>query len=128
MARELEPLTKFTEYDLHVHIPAGATPKDGPSGGITLLSSILSVLTGRPINAEYAMTGEINLRGKVMPIGGVKEKLIASRRSGLKTLIFPKENTRDYDELPPYLKKGLKVHFVTHYDEVYKIAFGKKGR
>ena len=86
---------KFTEYDLHIHIPAGATPKDGPSGGITLLSSILSVLTDRPINASYAMTGEINLRGKVMPIGGVKEKVLAAKRNNIKTVILPRQNKND---------------------------------
>lgn len=86
---------RFTEYDLHIHIPAGAVPKDGPSGGITLLSSILSVLTNRPINAKFAMTGEINLRGKLMPIGGVKEKILAAKRNHIETVILPAQNKND---------------------------------
>lgn len=86
---------RFTDYDLHIHIPAGAVPKDGPSGGITLLSSILSVLTNRPINAKFAMTGEINLRGKLMPIGGVKEKILAAKRNHIETVILPIQNKND---------------------------------
>lgn len=86
---------RFTDFDLHIHIPAGAVPKDGPSGGITLLSSILSVLTNRPINAKYAMTGEINLRGKLMPIGGVKEKILAAKRNNIETVILPVQNKND---------------------------------
>ncbi len=115
----------FEKSEVHVHIPEGATPKDGPSAGITMVTALLSLLKKKPVLRDLGMTGELTLTGKVLPIGGVKEKLIASRRSGLKTLIFPKENVRDYDELPAYLKKGLKVHFVDHYDEVYKIAFSK---
>lgn len=115
--------TFFDKSQVHVHIPEGATPKDGPSAGITMVTALLSLIMDKPVLNDLGMTGEITLTGKVLPIGGVKEKLIASRRSGLTTLIFPKENIRDYDELPPYLKKGLKVHFVEHYDEVYKIAF-----
>ncbi|MFS8507063.1 MAG: hypothetical protein LVQ75_02940 [Candidatus Babeliales bacterium] len=86
---------KFIDYDLHIHLPAGAVPKDGPSGGITLLSSILSVLTNRPINAKFAMTGELNLRGKVMPIGGVKEKILAAKRNKIETVILPFQNKND---------------------------------
>ena len=86
---------RFTDFDLHIHIPAGAVPKDGPSGGITLLSSILSVLTNRPINAKFAMTGEINLRGKLMPIGGVKEKILAAKRNHIETVILPIQNKND---------------------------------
>src|SRR4029077_17138285 len=104
----------------------GATPKDGPSAGITMVSSLLSLLKNSPVRENLGMTGEITLTGKVLPIGGVKEKLIAARRSKVKVLIFPKDNQRDYDELPAYLKKGLKVHFVEHYDEVFRVAFSKK--
>ncbi|MCH9631723.1 MAG: Lon protease 2 [Chlamydiae bacterium] len=118
----------FSKSEIHMHIPEGATPKDGPSAGITMVTAMLSLILNKPILNDLGMTGELTLTGKVLPIGGVKEKLIASRRSGLKTLIFPKENSRDYDELPDYLKKGLKVHFVTHYDDVYKIAFSKRGK
>ncbi|HRW58734.1 MAG TPA: magnesium chelatase domain-containing protein, partial [Chlamydiales bacterium] len=116
----------FEKKQIHVHIPEGATKKDGPSAGITMVTSLLSLLLNKPVKDSLAMTGEITLTGKVLPIGGVKEKLIAARRAGMKTLIFPKDNLRDYEELPAYIKKGIKVHFVSHYDEVYDIAFNKR--
>jgi ATP-dependent Lon protease len=118
----------FEKSEVHMHIPEGATPKDGPSAGITMVTALLSLLKNKPVLNNLGMTGELTLTGKVLPIGGVKEKLIAARRSGLKTLIFPEENVRDYDELPDYLKKGLKVYFVNYYDEVYKIAFNTEGK
>ncbi len=108
---------KFTKYDLHIHVPAGAVPKDGPSAGITLLSSILSTLTGRPINASVAMTGELNLRGEVMPIGGVKEKLLAAKRNNLSTVIFPEENKNQW-ELIKDIVDDMNVIWVRHADEV----------
>lgn len=114
----------FPKSHVHMHIPEGATPKDGPSAGITMVTSLLSLLMRKPISDELGMTGELTLTGRVLPIGGVKEKVIASRRSGLKTLIFPEENKRDYEELPKEIKEGIKVHFVKTYDEVFKIAFG----
>lgn len=113
----------FEKSQLHLHIPEGATPKDGPSAGITMTTAILSLLLNLPIRNNLGMTGELTLTGRVLPIGGLKEKLIAARRSKVNVLIFPKENLRDYDELPEYLKKGLEVHFVDYYDEVFKIAF-----
>ena len=113
----------FENSSVHIHIPEGATPKDGPSAGVTMVTSLISLLTDTPIKEDLGMTGELTLKGRVLPIGGLKEKLIAARRSKLKTLIFPKENFRDYDELDDYLKKGLDVHFVDNYDEVYAIAF-----
>ena len=116
----------FEKSQIHIHIPEGATPKDGPSAGITMVTSLLSLLLDKPIRENLGMTGEITLTGKVLPIGGLKEKLIAARRSKVNVLIFPKENLRDYDELPEYLKKGLEVHFVDYYDEVFKIAFSQK--
>ncbi|MEN9343953.1 MAG: lon protease [Chlamydiota bacterium] len=116
----------FEKQQVHVHIPEGATPKDGPSAGITMVTAMLSLLLQKPVLQDLGMTGELTLTGKVLPIGGLKEKLIAAKRSGAKTLIFPKENQRDYDELPAYLKKGVKVHFVKHYDEVFDVAFSKK--
>lgn len=125
--REFAPKIEFFEKsEVHIHIPEGATPKDGPSAGITMTTALLSLLLDEPVKPDLAMTGELTLTGKVLPIGGLKEKLIAARRSGVKTLIFPDENQRDYDELPAYLKKGLKVHFVGYYNEVYHIAFEKK--
>ena len=116
----------FEKSQVHIHIPEGATPKDGPSAGVTMVTALISLLRNQPVLENLGMTGELTLTGKVLPIGGVKEKLIAARRSGVKTLIFPKENMRDYDELPGYIKKGLEVHFVDHYDEVFRVAFPKK--
>jgi len=116
----------FEKKQIHIHIPEGATPKDGPSAGVTMLTSLISLLRNQPVLQDLGMTGELTLTGKVLPIGGVKEKLIAARRSGVKTLIFPKENKRDFDELPAYIKKGLDVHFVDHYNEVFRVAFPKK--
>lgn len=120
--------TFFEKSQVHIHIPEGATPKDGPSAGITMVTALLSLLMDMPVLDNLAMTGELTLTGKVLAIGGVKEKLVASRRSGLKTLIFPKENMRDFDDLPAYIKKGLTLHFIEHYDEVFKIAFPGKER
>lgn len=116
----------FEKSQVHVHIPEGATPKDGPSAGVTMVTAMLSLLLDEPVLKDLGMTGELTLTGKVLVIGGVKEKLIAAKRSGAKILIFPKQNQRDYDELPSYVKKGIRVHFVQHYDEVFDVAFGKK--
>jgi len=115
--------TFFEQTQVHIHIPEGATPKDGPSAGITMVTALLSLLLDTPVLDNLGMTGEITLTGRVLPIGGLKEKLIAARRSGLDTLIFPKENRRDFDELPAYLKEGLEVHFVDTYEQVFQIAF-----
>ena len=116
----------FEKTQVHLHIPEGATPKDGPSAGVTMMTSLLSLLKGEAILEDLAMTGELTLTGKVLPIGGVKEKLIAAKRSGAEVLIFPTDNKRDYEELPKYIKKGLKVYFVENYEEVYNVAFPKK--
>jgi ATP-dependent Lon protease len=116
----------FEKEEVHIHIPEGATPKDGPSAGITMVTALLSLLLGQSVKQNLGMTGELTLTGKVLPIGGLKEKLIAAKRSGVKELIFPKENDRDYDELPDYLKKGLKVHFVNDYEQVFAVAFERK--
>ncbi|VHO04414.1 Lon protease 2 [Candidatus Rhabdochlamydia sp. T3358] len=115
----------FEKSQVHLHIPEGATPKDGPSAGITMVTSLLSLLKDQPVIEDLGMTGELTLTGKILPIGGVKEKLIAAKRSGAKVLIFPSENQRDYDELPSYVKKGIQMHFVSHYDEVFDVAFSK---
>ncbi len=117
--------TFFEKSEVHIHIPEGATPKDGPSAGVTMVTALLSLLTHTPIIDNLGMTGELTLTGKVLAIGGLKEKLVAARRSGLKILIFPKDNSRDYDELPENIKKGLTIHFVEHYDEIYALAFPK---
>jgi ATP-dependent Lon protease len=118
--------TFFEKSQVHIHIPEGATPKDGPSAGITMVTSLLSLLLDTPILDNLGMTGEITLTGRILGVGGLREKLIAARRSGLVVLIFPKDNQRDYDELPDYLKGGLEIHFVDHYDDVLRIAFPER--
>lgn len=115
----------FDKHFVHLHVPAGATPKDGPSAGITMATALVSMLLKKPVVRKLAMTGELTLTGRVLPIGGVKEKTIAARRSGIKNLIFPEANRKDFEELPDYLKKGLKVDFVREFDDVYRIAFAK---
>ena len=121
-------LSFFENKVVHMHIPEGATPKDGPSAGVTMVTSLLSLLRKEPVLDNLGMTGELTLTGKVLKIGGVKEKLIAARRSGLKELIFPKENERDLEELPAFLKKGIKIHFVDTYPEIFSYAFPKNKR
>jgi ATP-dependent Lon protease len=108
----------FEKRDIHVHVPEGATPKDGPSAGVAMITSIVSALTGNPVRKEVAMTGEISLRGRVLPIGGLKEKLLAALRGGLKTVLIPKENERDLPEIPDNVKKGLEIVPVSTVDEV----------
>jgi ATP-dependent Lon protease len=117
----------FDKSFVHLHVPAGATPKDGPSAGITMATALISMISGKPVLKKMAMTGELTLTGRVLPIGGVKEKTIAARRSGIKNLIFPEANRKDFEELPGYLKKGLNANFVREYEEVYRLAFGIKG-
>ena len=112
----------FSRHDIHVHVPAGSIPKDGPSAGITIGTAILSVLTQRPVNRRVAMTGEITLRGDVLPIGGLKEKVLAAKLAGIHTVIIPKLNRRDLTEIPDTITKDLTFHFVEHMDEVLAIA------
>jgi ATP-dependent Lon protease len=112
----------FAKHDLHVHVPAGSIPKDGPSAGITIGSAVLSVLTGKPINRRLAMTGEITLRGDVLPIGGLKEKTLAAKLAGIQQVIVPKLNRRDLADIPATITDGLTFHFVDHMDEVLKLA------
>jgi len=107
-----------------MHVPEGATPKDGPSAGITMVTSLLSLAMGTPARSDLAMTGELSLTGRVLPIGGVKEKVIAARRAGVRHVIFPKANERDYAELPTNLTEELTPHFAHAYDDVYRVAFG----
>ena len=118
--------TFFDRSQVHMHIPEGATPKDGPSAGITMVTSLLSLLIGTPIKENLAMTGEITLTGRILPVGGIKEKLVAANRSEITTVLLPKENLRDVDELPQHVKKHIQIIFVDHYDEVFEHAFGKK--
>jgi ATP-dependent Lon protease len=112
----------FTSHDLHIHVPEGAIPKDGPSAGITLGTAMMSVFTGRPVRCSVAMTGEITLRGNVLPIGGLKEKILAARRAGIETLVCPRLNKNELDEVPAQLKRGMRFHLVEHMDEVLRLA------
>ncbi|MBX2912075.1 MAG: endopeptidase La [Cyclobacteriaceae bacterium] len=116
----------FQQYDLHIHVPAGAIPKDGPSAGITMLTSLASSFTQRKVKAKLAMTGEITLRGKVLPVGGIKEKILAAKRSGIKEIILSAKNKRDIEEIEKHYIKGLKFHFVENVDEVLKTALLKE--
>jgi ATP-dependent Lon protease len=113
----------FDTTDIHVHVPAGATPKDGPSAGVTMVTSMLSLALDKSIRNDVAMTGEISLTGKVLPVGGIKEKIMAARRAGITNVVMPESNRSDYDEIPEYLKDGLTVHFADHYDKVYDVMF-----
>jgi ATP-dependent Lon protease len=108
--------------DIHVHVPEGATPKDGPSAGIAMCTALVSTLTGNPVRCDVAMTGEITLRGEVLPIGGLKEKLLAAHRGGIKSVIIPKENERDLEEIPDNVKGDLNIHPVQWIDEVLELA------
>jgi len=112
----------FANHELHIHVPEGAIPKDGPSAGITIATAMISVFTNRPVKRSVAMTGEITLRGNVLPIGGLKEKILAARRAGIDTIVCPKLNKKELDEVAPHLKRGLKFHLVEHIDEVLRIA------
>jgi ATP-dependent Lon protease len=112
----------FLKKDIHVHVPEGATPKDGPSAGVGMATSIVSVLTGIPVRKDIAMTGEITLRGRVLPIGGLKEKLLAALRGGLKTVLIPKDNEKDLAEIPDNVKRGLKIIPVNTVDELLRHA------
>jgi ATP-dependent Lon protease len=116
----------FQQYDLHIHVPAGAVPKDGPSAGITMFTSLASIYTQRKVKAKLAMTGEITLRGKVLPVGGIKEKILAAKRSGIKELILSAKNKRDIDEIEKHYIKGLTFHYVSTVDEVLKVALMKE--
>ncbi|MGZ5494106.1 MAG: S16 family serine protease, partial [Thermoanaerobaculia bacterium] len=116
------PPDYFETHDIHIHVPAGAIPKDGPSAGITITTAIISVLTGRPVKRNVAMTGEVTLRGEVLPIGGVKEKVLAARAAKISTIILPKLNERDLVEVPEPIKRDVTFFFVEHVEDVLKIA------
>ena len=118
--------TLFDKYDIHVHVPEGATPKDGPSAGIAMVTSIVSMLSETPIRKDVAMTGEVTLRGNVLPIGGLKEKLLAALRGGIKTVIIPKENAKDLVDIPDNVKNDLEIIPVTTVEEVLRVALTEK--
>jgi ATP-dependent Lon protease len=116
----------FDKVDIHVHVPEGATPKDGPSAGLAMATSIISVLTGIPVRRDVAMTGEVTLRGRVLPIGGLKEKLLAALRAGIKTVIIPDENEKDLAEIPDNVKTGLKIVPVKTVGQVLTVALTRQ--
>lgn len=115
----------FDESFVHLHVPEGATPKDGPSAGITMATALVSLATGKRLPRKLAMTGELTLTGQVLAVGGIREKVIAARRTGIRELILPKACERDYKELPDYLKKGMTVHFAEHYQDVHDVVWGR---
>jgi ATP-dependent Lon protease len=114
---------RFDKTDIHIHVPEGAVPKDGPSAGITLATALISALTGHAIKRDVAMTGEITLRGRVLPVGGVKEKILGAHRAGIGTVILPRRNEHDLDEVPAHVKRKLSFAYVEHMDEVLTQAF-----
>ena len=116
----------FEKQDIHIHIPAGAIPKDGPSAGVTLLTALVSFVTGKKVQKDLAMTGEITLRGQVLPVGGIKEKMLAAHRAGIKTVILPQENQKDLEELPENVRKQITFHFVDKMLDVVKLALEGK--
>ena len=113
----------FRDAFVHLHVPEGATPKDGPSAGITMATALISLATGQPLKRKAAMTGELTLTGQVLPVGGIREKVIAARRAGIRELMLPEANRRDYNELPDYLRDKITVHFASHYNDVYQALF-----
>ena len=116
----------FAEHDIHIHVPAGATPKDGPSAGVTMVTALASLLSNRPVRSDVAMTGEITLTGQVLPIGGLKEKALAAQRNKIRCVIAPALNEQDADEIPEHLRKDLEFHFVSTIDEVLEIALQRR--
>jgi len=114
---------RFDRTDIHIHVPEGAVPKDGPSAGITLAIALISALTSHAIKHDVAMTGEITLRGRVLPVGGIKEKVLGAHRAGIRTVILPRNNERDIDEVPSHVKRRLAFVYVEHMDEVIASAF-----
>ena len=116
----------FKKYNVHIHVPEGATPKDGPSAGVTMLTSLVSLYTQRKVKRSIAMTGEITLRGKVLPVGGIKEKILAAKRAHIKEILLCEENKRDIEEIKPEYIKGLKFHYVKDMSQVIDIALTKQ--
>jgi len=117
---------EFGKYDVHIHVPAGAVPKDGPSAGVTMLTAVTSLLTGKKVKPNVAMTGEITLRGLVLPVGGIKEKVLAAVRAGVKHIILPERCEKDLDEVPEKARKKVNFHFVKEMREVLTLALNLK--
>jgi ATP-dependent Lon protease len=120
------PTDWFAEHDIHIHVPAGAIPKDGPSAGITMATALVSLLRDRPVRSDVAMTGEITLTGQVLPIGGLKEKALAAQRSGVRTVIAPSRNEQDLRDVPELVESGIAFRFVNTLDEVLEVALGRR--
>ena len=116
------PKDTFDITDIHLHVPAGAVPKDGPSAGVTIATALVSLLTGRRVRDDVGMTGEITLRGQVLPVGGVKEKVLAAHRAGLKTVILPRQNEKDLDDIPEEVRNSLKFVLAEQVDDVFAAA------
>ena len=114
---------RFDEEALHIHLPAGAVPKDGPSAGVALALSLLSLLSDRPVRTDLALTGELTLRGRVLPVGGIEQKVLAARRAGKNTVVLPRRNERDLDELAPEVREALTFVFVDRFEDVADLAF-----
>ena len=126
-AKELHiDLSDFDKRDIHIHVPAGATPKDGPSAGLTIVAALASLFTGRRVRSDLAMTGEISLRGRVLRVGGIKEKVLAAARSGMKKVILPEQNRNDWLEVPIEVRQKIKVHFVNDISQLFAIALRPK--
>jgi ATP-dependent Lon protease len=119
------PLEVFEKTDIHVHVPAGAVPKEGPSAGITIATALISALTKRPISRQVAMTGEITLRGRVLPVGGLKEKILAAHRAGIKTFVLPKRNEKDLEDVPPAVRRELQFVFAGDMTDVLRVALNE---
>jgi ATP-dependent Lon protease len=128
-AKELDiPVDLFDKTDIHLHVPAGAVPKDGPSAGVTMATALASLLTGRKVRDDVGMTGEITLRGQVLPVGGVKEKVLAAHRAGLKIVILPKQNEKDLDDVPDEVRASLEFVLAERVDDVFGAALTPDGR
>jgi len=119
-------LSDFDKRDIHIHVPAGATPKDGPSAGLTIVAALASLLTQRRVRSDVAMTGEISLRGRVLRVGGIKEKVLAAARSGLKNVILPEQNHNDWLEVPAEVRQKMKAHFVNDISQLFPLALRPK--
>ena len=119
--------TAFEKSDFHVHVPAGAIPKDGPSAGITMAVALVSLLTRQPVRPALAMTGEITLRGKILPVGGIKEKVLAASRSGVKEILLPEQNRKDLADIPTEVRRKTKFHFVKTIEDALRLALSKTG-
>src|SRR5205807_10060218 len=119
-------LNDYSKFDIHIHVPAGATPKDGPSAGVALVAALASLLTRRRVRSDMAMTGEISLRGRVMRVGGIKEKVLAAARFGLKHVVLPEQNSSDWSEVPEEVRQKLEAHFIRHISELLPLALRTK--